>query len=125
MKPKRVNVRDILALARKQIEGLRGRSEVAKGLPFSVGAIEALLGQILELDGKQELAKKVVLPLTVEIQAKAFELQERVTRNIAAIQARFGKYAQEVEVAGGTPLRGTHRPPKRASGSPEAVRDVA
>lgn len=116
-----MKVPEVLALARKQIEGLREQPEIAEGLRFAVEVLEADLDALLGLDARQERAKKILVILTEQIQKAAFELRDKLTRNIGTAQGRYGKYALELKAVGAKPLKGTHRPPeKQGSGTPPA-----
>lgn len=119
MKTPRVHLKDLLAVARKQIEGMSKRPDVGTGLPYSIERLEASLKRVLDLDAQQERAKKALVALTEQLNDAAFKLRDETNRNISAAEVRYGKYGPELSVVGAQPLTGTHRPPERKKGAAE------
>lgn len=109
-----------LALVRKQIEALKIRPDLEKGMPFPRAALEALRDRLVEIDTRQEQAKKSVVPLTRLLQETAFLVRESAMKNVTHLETSLGRYAAELASFGGRPLKGTHASPAAEGAAPDA-----
>ena len=104
-----ISIADAIALLRAQIEGLKSRAELQKGLPKPLAELEAHLATLVTADTlRATLEREAALATEAAYQA-AFEGRSAARRNIKAVARRHGKYSPDLLALGGKPRKGGRR----------------
>jgi len=102
-----VKSKPVVAKADKQLNSFKDRPDLGKGMPFPPKRLEQEVRKHLELEARQEAAKAALAMLTQQTKESAFDLREAVNANLAEAGIRHGRYAPEIALLGGRPLKGT------------------
>ena len=106
-----INNSKAVSLGRTQVEGLKGRPDLEKGLPFTGAAIEGKLTLVSKYAEAIERLKKAITTARLALRKADFDVRESARANIAVAGTIVGRYSKDLAVLGGKPL-GEHRSAK-------------
>ncbi len=93
----------VVSQARKQIEGIKSRPDLEKGLVKPLATVEAQFAMLAEAIKAQDELKKAAVVATEAVRKAAFELRVSVRSNIQVAVRRRGRYNPDLVLLGGKP----------------------
>ncbi len=93
----------VVSQAQAQIEGIKSRPDLEKGLVKPIATVAAQLAAFLAAKKAQEELKKAGAIATEAVRKAAFELRASVRSNIQVVGRRRGLYNPELPLLRGKP----------------------
>jgi hypothetical protein len=105
MRTSRVGYKRIIDRATLQLQGIKDRPDLAKGMPYSVAHIEAVLAALSAALSMQKRLSNSGKLATSRLRRAMNEMAAKVRANVAYASSVFGANSAELIDLGGTPRK--------------------